>query len=152
MSGSKLLFLASWVILLVASAAILLYSVMAAAVAYRGARDNLTQSLTMEQMRETGGEEAVRAFRGRRVTAAAWAIAYSLLSMFVVLFPYRRAERWAWWAILCSVGLSQLLSIARAPLMGTTGGAGVSGIVLSLFLLGLMAGAHRILFSNRDLI
>ena len=151
MRGSKLLFMAGLALLLVASAAILFLSIVSAARAYRGTPDNLTPSFTMERMKETGGEQAVNAFRGRRLTAATWALAFSALSLFVVVFPYRRAERWAWWALLCSVGLSQLLSAARALVIGAPGGAGPSGIILALFLLGLMAGAPRILFSHRHI-
>ena len=149
MSQSKLLFLGSWVFLLIASIAVVFSSLVSTTIGYRGTPDNLTATFTMERMNETGGEEAVKAFRARRVTAATWALAYSLLSLFVVVIPYRRAERWAWWAILCSVSISQLLSVARIPLVGAVGGAGASGIILSFFLLGLMAGAPRILFSRR---
>ena len=149
MRESKLLFMTGWALLLVASAAIFFFSIISTLTAYRGTADNLTTSFTMERMKEAGGEEAVKAFRGRRLTAATWALAYSALSLFVVLFPYRRAERWAWWALLCSVGVSQLLSAARAPVIGAPGGAGASGIILSFFLLGLMASAPRILFSHR---
>ena len=148
MNQSRLLFLASWVILVVVSTAILLFSLASTMRAYSGATDNLTPTLTTERMRESG-DDAVNAFRGRRVTAATSALAYSILSLFVVVVPYRRAERWAWWAILFSVGLSQLLSVARLPVIGASGGAGTSGIVLSFFLLGLMAGAPRILFPHR---
>jgi hypothetical protein len=89
------------------------------------------------------------ALRGRRVTAATWALAFGLLLGYVVLVPYRRGERWAWWAILLSLGLSQLLSMARFVAMGRTQGAGTSGILLAIGLLGLMAGAPR-LFMTRD--
>jgi hypothetical protein len=142
MKGSNLLFLASWVILLVVAVAITLLSVQSLWVAYTGS-DGLTREYTLTQIAEQGGDEAVKAFRGRRVTAATWALGYGLLAMVVIWVPYRRGERWAWWALFISVGLSQLLSLARAIPLGPTGGTGTAGIILALVLLGLMAGTPR---------
>jgi hypothetical protein len=148
MKGSKLLFFASWVILLVIVAAIALLSLQSLRIAYTGNQDNLIAGFTLEQLRATGdqirehgGEDAVKAFKGRRATAATWALAYALLALTVVLGPYRRGERWAWWALLVSLGVSQLLSILRTPMLGTTLGAGAPGILLAFALLGLLAGA-----------
>jgi ABC-type transport system involved in cytochrome c biogenesis permease component len=61
----------------------------------------------------------------------------------VTLGPYRRGERWAWWALLILFGVSQLLSLIRAIALATTVGAGTSGILLALVLLALMAGVPR---------
>ena len=52
-------------------------------------------------------------------------------------------KRWAWWALLVALGLSQLLSLARAIALLTTVGAGTSGILLAFVLLGLLAGVPR---------
>jgi hypothetical protein len=139
----RLLFLASWVILLVMSAGIALFSVQSVFVAYGNTDENLTQEYSTAQIREQGGEEAFNAFKGRRVTAATWALGYALLAIAVTLVPYRRGERWAWWALLIAMGLSQILSIARAVTIPTTSGAGTSGVLLAFTLLGLMAGAPR---------
>ena len=149
MKGSHLLFVASWMILLVVAAAALLMSFNSLRVAYGSAPDRLSEGVTLDQVREVGGEEAVKAFRGRRATAATWAIGYMLLMLVVVLGPYRRGERWAWWALLISMGLSQVLSLARAPLLGTSQGLNVAGIVLAFTLLGLLAGAPH-LFARRQ--
>ena len=145
----RLLFLASWVILLVVSAGIALVSVQSVFVAYGNTDENLTQEYSTAQIREQGGEEAFNAFKGRRVTAATWALGYALLAIAVILVPYRRGEQWAWWALLIAIGLSQILSIARAVTIPTTSGAGTSGILLAFTLLGLMAGAPR-MFGNRE--
>src|SRR4030095_17145570 len=96
MKGSNLLFLASWVILLVVSAAIVLLSAQSLRVAYTGMPDSLTPGYTLTQIGEQGGDEAVKAFRGRRATAATWALAFGLLSLLVVWVPYRGGGRWAW--------------------------------------------------------
>ncbi len=143
MRGSKLLFVASWVILLVLVVAIAFISIGSLRVAYTSNQDRIASGFTLEQAREVGGEEAVKAIQGRRATAATWALGFALLAAWVVLVPYRRGERWAWWALLVSLGLSQLLSIARVLMIGGTQGTGASGIVLAFLLLGLLAGAPR---------
>ncbi|HEX5732178.1 MAG TPA: hypothetical protein VF131_05015 [Blastocatellia bacterium] len=153
MKGSKLLFLASWVILLILSAFLAAGSAASMANAYFGPTDELTPNgVTLEQIRAAGGErgdEAVKAFRGRRATAATWALGAALLSIFVVVIPYRRGERWAWWALLAALGLSQFLSLARAVTLGTTFGTGTPAIILSVLLIGLLAGVPR-MFRKRD--
>src|ERR1044071_8457599 len=107
MKDSKLLFCSSWIALLTLSALITLISFVSLERAYFAKRDNLTAAVGFDQLRTIGGEAAIEAFRGRRATAATFAIACGLLSAFVVLFAYRRGERWAWWALLISLGLSQ---------------------------------------------
>jgi hypothetical protein len=139
MKGSRFLFFASWIILLVVIVAVALLSLQSLRIAYTGNQDSLITGFTLDQLREHGGEEAVKAFKGRRATAATWALAYALLALTVVLGPYRRGERWAWWALLISLGVSQLLSILRVPMLGLL--AGAPGILLAFTLLGLLAGA-----------
>ena len=153
MKGSKLLFLASWVILSILSIFMALGAGGSLATAYFGATDQLSTGVTLEQIRAAGGEhgdEAVKAFRGRRATAATWALAAALLSLFVVVIPYRRGQRWAWWALLVSIGLSQFLSLARAVTLGTTLGTGTPAIILSVLLIGLLAGAPRMFRKSDD--
>lgn len=149
MKGLNFLFVASWLILTLVSVAVLFGSFSSLRVAYFGTQDRLTQTVVLEKIQEVGGEEAVKAFKGRRATAATWAIGYALLMLIVVLGPYRRHERWAWWALLISMGLSQLLSIARSPMLGTTQGLNASAIILAFTLLGLMAGAPRLFAKSR---
>ena len=144
MKGSHLLFVASWLILLVVTAGLFFGSFSSLRVAYFGAQDGLTQTVGLEKIQEIGGEEAVKAFKGRRATAATWAVGYALLMLIIVLGPYRRGERWAWWALLVSMGLAQVLSLARAPLLGTSQGLNAAGIILAFTLLGLLAGAPRL--------
>ena len=144
MRGSKLLFVTSWVILLVVSVAILLLAAQSVWIAYTGADDTLTPGYTLTQIQEQGGEQAVKAFRGRRATAATWALGYALLAIPIIWVPYRRGEKWAWWAIFVSIGLSQLLSMVRVVPFGATVGTGAAVTVFAFVLLGLMAGAPRI--------
>lgn len=144
MRGSNLLFLASWVILLVVSGAIILFSAESLWITYTGGQDGLTGAYTLTQIGEQGGEEAVKAFRGRRATAATWALGYALLAIAVIWIPYRRGEKWAWWALLASLGLSQFLSLGRAVMLATTAGTTTPAVLLAFVLLGLLAGAPRL--------
>jgi hypothetical protein len=146
MKGTRLLFIASWVILLILSAAIILLSAVSLWRAYTGQPDRLTSEYSLTQIREQGGDEAVKAFRGRRATAATFAMGYGILALAVTLFSYRRGERWAWWALLFSLGLSQLLSLARAPMLATTGGVQAPATLLAFLLLALLAGAPRMFY------
>ncbi|HEX8186582.1 MAG TPA: hypothetical protein VF747_17575 [Blastocatellia bacterium] len=152
MRSSRMLFVASWIILLVVLGAITIISLQSLRIAYTGATDTLTAGFTSEQIREHGGEAALKAFKGRRATAATWALGCGLLGIAVVMVPYRRGERWAWWALLISLGLSQMLSLARAAMLGTTVGLAAPGIILAFALLGLMAGAPRMFADRSDLI
>ena len=149
MKDSRLLFLSSWIILLTLSVLITLGSLGSLGNAYFGARDNLTATVGLDEINTIGGEAAVDAFKGRRATAATWAFGCGMLSIFVVLIPYRRGERWSWWALLIAIGLSQLLSMARALTLGTTVGAGSAGLIFGLLVLGLLAGAPR-MFAERS--
>jgi len=157
MRNSRILFIASWVILLIVIGAITLLSLQSLRIAYTNSRDTLTTGFTTEQIREygnqireQGGEDAVKAFKGRRATAATWALGYGLLGIMVVVVPYRRGERWAWWALLVSLGVSQLLSIARAIMLGTTVGLEAPSTILAIALIGLLAGAPRFFADSSD--
>jgi hypothetical protein len=149
MRGSNLLFMASWVILLVVSGAIILLSAQSLGVAYTRGADGLTSDYTLTQIGEHGGDQAVKAFRGRRATAATWALGYGVLAVAVIWIPYRRAEKWAWWALFVSLGLSQFLSLGRAIMLATTAGTAAPSILLAFVLLGLLAGSPRV-FGGRD--
>ena len=148
MKDSKLLFLSSWIVLLTVFVLMTLASLGSLGNAYFGARDNLTATVGLEEIHTLGGEAAVDSFKGRRATAATFAFACGILSLFVVLIPYRRGERWSWWALLIAIGLSQLLSMARVLTVGTVVGAGSAGLIFGLLMLGLLAGAPR-MFAER---
>ena len=152
MKDSKLLFLSSWIVLLTLTVLITLGSMGSLGNAYFGARDSLTATVGLDEINTIGGEAAVDAVKGRRATAATWAFGCGLLSMFVVLIPYRRGERWSWWALLFAIGLSQLLSMARALTLGTTVGAGTAGLIFGVLMLGLLAGAPRMFAERTSLV
>jgi hypothetical protein len=148
MKATNLLFTTSWVILLIVSAAIVLVSAQSLWLAYTSGADRLTPEYTLSQIEEQGGEQAAKAFKGRRATAATWAMAYALLAIPVIWIPYRRGQQWAWWALLISLGLSQLLSVGRAIMLVTTGGVSTPALLLAFLLLALLAGVPRFFFAR----
>lgn len=150
MSGSKVLFAISWVILVIVAFLILLGSFASLANAY-SSRSESIGTVTTDQIRSLGGDDAVHQFKARRVTAATWSLAFAILFGWVVVGPYRQGSKWAWWAMLVSLGLSQLLSMARAPLLGTESGVGTSAVALAFLLIGLLAGVPRIFSSQLKL-
>jgi hypothetical protein len=142
MKASRLLFTASWVLLIFLAVATTLLSIQAIYVAYAGRSDNFGGT-TSEQLAALGGDQLVKAMHARRATASSWSLACALLAGWVVFVPYRRGERWAWWALLVSLGLPHFLSLGRVVAIGTTLGAGSSGAVLAFLLLALLAGVPR---------
>jgi hypothetical protein len=142
MKGAGPLFVLSWILLLLLAGLMAFGSITSTMNAYGGAPDNLTPNVSVQKVGELG-DNVEAALRGRRATAATWALSYALLLGYVVLVPYRRRERWAWWAILLSLGISQLLSVARIPALGIAQGSLVPTILLIVLALGLLAGAPK---------
>jgi hypothetical protein len=151
MKGERILFGVSIVLLALIAAFIIFGSVQSILVAFTD-RADAVGNIALDQLRSLGGEDAVKAVRGRRVTAATWALAYAVLFAWVVLGPYRRTERWAWWMLLVSLIVPQVVSIARLLFIGTTVGTLPSALLLGFGLLGLMAGAPRFFVRKTDLL
>ena len=96
--GSKLR-TASWVVLAVVGALVLLVSLISASLAYRG--DFPVGGVSIA--RSPRGRDAVlEGLRGARGTSAAWAAAWAVLFLAVVVGPYRRGDVATWWGILGS--------------------------------------------------
>jgi len=151
MRGERILFGASVVVLSLVAVAIIYGSLQSVAVGFADRPDRIG-SITFDQLRGMGAEDAVQAIRGRRVTAATWALGYGVLFAWVVLRPYRRKEHWAWWALLASLLISQIISIARVLFIGGAVGTGTSAMLLAFGLLGLLAGAPRFFLRRADLL
>ena len=141
------LFVVSWVLLLVLVAMLTFVSLNSARIALAGGDDAITSTYSLEDLRDAD-PEAATAVRGRRLTASVWALAVGLLAAFVVWVPYRRRERWAWWALLVSLGLPQLISAARALVLENALGAGVAVTLLVVLALALLVGAPH-MFARR---
>ena len=145
----KTLFTVGWALLLLLAAALTLLSINSTYIPLVARPDGVTSSVTVDDIGAKTSPEVATALRGRRVTAATWALAYGLLLWGVLLVPYRRGERWAWWAVLLSVVVSQLLSLARIPMLDTQQGAAASAILIGITLVGLLLGAKHV-FGKRD--
>lgn len=135
---------ASWVILTVVGALMLLGSFASLFTAYRsGAPDALTPSITLDDA-TAGRPEVATAMRARRGTAAAFAAAYAVLFLSVVLGPYRRGDTWSWWSLLAAALTLGILIMARVPALGTRAGSGTGLVQLVVVVAALLLDVRRL--------
>ena len=106
---------ASWVMLTLLGAFVLFVSLVSTYMAYRG---NYAIGGTPVGAVASGRHEVLLALRGIRGTSAAYAAAYAVLFLSIVLGPYKRGETWAWWSLLASLVLACILVVLRVPLVG----------------------------------
>jgi hypothetical protein len=134
----------SWILLTVVVLLIGLAGLGSTYIAYFGAASNdvITSSTTLENLQIT--EETATALRGRRGTAAAFALGFVTLLLFVILGPYRKGALWAWWAILCSTATVAGFMLLRIPALGTSQGATTGGFLLVAVLVGLLLDVRRL--------
>jgi len=125
-------------LLTVLGSAILLLSFASARLAYSGADYNVGPAKVSELA--AGREGVGSALRGMRATAAAYAAAFAVLFLGIVLVPYRRGDAWAFWVLLAGVSAFAMISLARTLLLGTWLGVGAAlvqaGIALAALVLG----------------
>lgn len=137
--------MASWVILALMGALILLISFASAGLAYRG--DYPIGGVPVAEV-AAGREGVLTALRGIRGTSAAYAAGYAVLYLIVVLGPYRRGEVWSWWALLAGTLVVSLLILARVPLLGIpfgTGGSGPGFTQTAVIVFGLLLDVKRVI-------
>jgi hypothetical protein len=135
---------ASWILLCIVGALILLGSLASAYVAYGG--DYLIGGAPVAEV-AAGRETILTALRGIRGTSAAYAAGFAVFLLATVLGPYRRGETGAWWAIFFSVLAVVLIAAARVALLGIPFGQGGSGpplILGAVVLLGLLLDVGRL--------
>jgi hypothetical protein len=135
---------ASWLLLAVAGALVLLGGLASTFVAYSGAEDNLLPGGPTVEAVEGVHPGLATALRGRRATAAGFAVAYAVLFLFVVLGPYRRGDVWSWWALLASSAALGLVIMLRVPVLGTRLGAGTGLVQLIVVLVALLLDVQRL--------
>jgi hypothetical protein len=124
-----------WILLVLVGTAFALGGAASLVNAYRAGPD-LIGNVSITRLREIS-PELETALRGRRATAATFSVAAGVLLIWVAAVPFRRGERWAWQAVVTSVGLAMVLSMLRMPILGTRVGAGVAGIARALTMLAL---------------
>ncbi|GAB4243549.1 MAG: hypothetical protein Kow00109_19320 [Acidobacteriota bacterium] len=132
----------SWVLLTLAGLVILVQSLGSLTVAYFGepSDDLILGSRTLASLELE--PEITQALRARRGTAASLGLGFSILFLATVLLPYRRGERWAWWAILFATLITSAGILLRSVTLGTTQGAS-SGVVALLVLAALLLDLGR---------
>jgi hypothetical protein len=133
---------ASWIILVVVGALTLLGGLASLGVAYGSARDQIGPASLAEL--SGGRPEVATAVRARRATAAAYAAGFATLFLAITLGPYRRGDRWAWWALLAGTLVVSVLVLLRVPFLDTRLGAAAAILQLVVAGLGLALGAGRL--------
>jgi len=146
---------ASWILLTIVGVLVLLFSFLSAGVSYYSPENDVLDGKTFApgtQKDSSGNVRAVLAFsesekiavRARRGTAAAYAVAFATLFLFVVLGPYRRGETWAWKALFTSVVLLLVVTLVRKVALGTIQGIVPAAIPCGLALLALLLDVGRL--------
>ena len=135
---------ASWVLLAVVAVLMLLGGIASTYTAYADVEDNLLPGGPTVQDLAATNPSLATALRGRRATAAAFALAYGVLLLFTVVVPYRRGEVWAWWGILAASLALALVIMARVPLLDTRLGAGTGLVQLGVVVLALLLDVRRL--------
>ncbi|HKQ05399.1 MAG TPA: hypothetical protein VJ464_09720 [Blastocatellia bacterium] len=133
----------SWILLAVVGVAVTLLSLISAVHAYRTSDDYGIGGLRVSKV--AGGDASLEtALRGIRGTSAAYGVAYGVLFLAIVLGPYRRGERWAWWALLVA-GLTQfVLVLLRIPILGTQLGVSAAVTQVVPLVVGLLLDVGRL--------
>ncbi len=131
----------SWVLLVVVGAVALLGAVASAQLAYRG--DFGLGGVSITEI-AAGREAVLSGLRGARGTAAAWAAAWAVLFLVVVVGPYRRGDRAAWWGILLSAIVLALVVSARAFVPGAPAGIAPPLLLLAVVLIALLLDVRRL--------
>lgn len=132
----------SWVVLAIVGALVLLASLVSANLAYRGTYP--VGGVSIDEV-AAGREAVLQGLRGVRGTSAAWAAAWAVLLLAVVLGPYRRGDVAAWWGILASaIALAAVAGARMMLLSGPHSGAGTPLVLLAVVLLALLLDVRRL--------
>jgi len=132
----------SWILLALVGVATLAISLISANLAYSGRDYPIGGVPVAEVAGSRPGLEA--ALRGVRGTSAAYAAAFATLYLFVVAVPYRRGERWAWWAILLALVALVGVTAVRVPALGIRGGVAAPLLQGALVLVALLLDVGRL--------
>lgn len=95
-----------------------------------------------------GDEQVVKALRGIRGTSAAYAGAFAVLFLAIVFGPYKRSEKWAWWALMAACLLHAALVLPRLVFVGTTLGVGPAVTQVVVVIVALLLDVSRLRTSN----
>jgi len=133
---------ASWVVLVLAGVLTVLASLASLGNAYFSGPERIG-GLSLQEL-AGGRPEVVTALRARRATAAAYSAGFGVFLLLIAAGPYRRGDRWAWYAILAGTLTETLLTFARIAFLGTKSGTLAALIQLAVVGIGLALGAGRL--------
>jgi hypothetical protein len=132
---------ASWVLLTIVGALVLLGGLASANLAYRETFP--IGGVSINDI-ASGREEVLLGLRGARGTAAAWAAAWAVLFLVVVLGPYRRGDVASWWGLLASAVVLAAVTGLRMLLVSVTAGIGPPLVLLAVVVLALLLDVRRL--------
>jgi hypothetical protein len=134
---------ASWIVLAIAGTAFILVSLISAIHAYNRADDYGIGGVRLSRV-AADREAVATALRGIRGTSAAFAAAYGVLYLAIVLTPYRRGDVWAWWALFAGSVTVLAIALLRIPFLDTTLGVSAGATQFTLTVLGLLLDVRRL--------
>jgi hypothetical protein len=141
---------ASVIILALVGILTLVVGLESANIAYRSNSDRFG-SVTLSEL-TAGKPDVETALRARRGTAAAFGAGFAALFLMIVLGPYRKGDRGAWWAILVGTVVTSVVLLLRIPMLdiqlgsraATGAGTATEGLfMLAVVAVGLALGAGR---------
>jgi hypothetical protein len=91
-----------------------------------------------------GDPELVKALRGIRGTSAAYSAAFAVLFLATVFGPYKRGDKWAWWALLAASLVLAAVVLPRLVFVGTTLGVGTAMAQVGLIIVALLLDVSRL--------
>ncbi|PYQ16631.1 MAG: hypothetical protein DMF80_04300 [Acidobacteria bacterium] len=139
---------ASWIVLAVAGTAFIVISLVSAIHAYNKGDDYGIGGVRVSKV-AAGREAVATALRGIRGTSAAFATAYGVLFLAIVLTPYRRGDVWAWWALFAGTSTVLAIALLRIPFLNTTLGVSAGATQFTLTMAGLLLDARRLTSRNQ---
>lgn len=125
-----------WLLMLVIGLLITLGGLESMSIAYRATQDRIA-GVSLADLAKLS-PDLPNVIGGRRATASFFATSCGLLVCWISLTAYKRGEKWAWYALLSSLGIGTILSILRIPLLGMTAGAGSAASLLGAMLIALL--------------
>jgi len=131
----------SWIVLALVGVATLLIALTSASLAYRGMYP--VGGVEIDAI-AAGNQDVLLGLRGVRGTAAAWAAAWAVLFLAVVVGPYRRGDVGSWWGILVSTLVMAGIVALRVPLLGLQAGTGTALVLLVVVLVALLVDVRRL--------
>ncbi len=132
---------ASWIVLAALGVLTLVGSLASAGLGYTGRYP--IGGVQVEEI-AAGREALLAALRGVRGTSAAYGGAFAVLTLSIACGPYRKGEKWAWWAIFGAYALLAVMVTLRLPLVGTRSGVGAALLPAGIALVGLLLDVRRV--------